>query len=93
MIEVHRRLGGSGLHARMLLQVHDELLFEVPEEELEPTQRLVREALGDAVALEVPLVVELGAGRSWYEAKCGQPAAEAPLHGFDFYERVDASPR
>jgi len=62
----------AGLKARMLLQVHDELLFEAPEEEVEATARLVKEVMEAACAprceLSVPLVVETGWARSWDQA-------------------------
>jgi DNA polymerase I len=65
-------LAAAGLRARMLLQVHDELLFETPEEEVEPTARLAKEVMEGACAprleLSVPLVVETGWARSWDEA-------------------------
>ncbi len=65
-------LAASGLHARMLLQVHDELLFETPDDEIEPTARLVKEIMEGACAprleLSVPLVVETGWARSWDQA-------------------------
>ncbi len=72
MIRVPGALEEAGLAARMLLQVHDELLFEVPEDEVEKTTHLVREvmehAAEPAVALTVPLVAEAGVGESWAEA-------------------------
>ena len=52
----------------MLLQVHDELLFEVPEAEADATARLAREVMEAAATLTVPLVVETGHGRTWAEA-------------------------
>ena len=52
----------------MLLQVHDELLFEVPEKEKEVLSRLVREEMEHAVKLEVPLKVDMGMGSNWAEA-------------------------
>jgi DNA polymerase-1 len=72
MIRVPPALAQAGLHARMLLQVHDELLFETPEAEAEATAALVREVMEKAplpaVRLTVPLVAEAGRGRSWAEA-------------------------
>jgi DNA polymerase-1 len=72
MIRVPPALAGAGLGARMLLQVHDELLFEVPEAEIEATKALVREvmegAAAPAVHLSVPLVAEAGVGATWAEA-------------------------
>ena len=72
MIRLPRALDDAGLSARMLLQVHDELLFEVPEAELEATSKLVREVMEQAahpvVDLAVPLVAEAGTGKSWAQA-------------------------
>ena len=66
------RLGGAlddaGLSARMLLQVHDELIFEVAEAELEATRALVKEVMESSAALDVPLVVDTGIGDNWDEA-------------------------
>ena len=52
----------------MLLQVHDELLFEAPEAEAEPLAALLRDVMAHAATLSVPLVVETGIGKSWAEA-------------------------
>jgi len=72
MGRVPAALEAAGLKARMLLQVHDELLFEVAEDEVEATARLVKEVMEAACAprceLSVPLVVETGWARSWDEA-------------------------
>jgi DNA polymerase I len=65
MIRVHAALAREGLAARLLLQVHDELVLEVPEGELEPVEALVRTEMMGAATLEVPLEVEIGHGRSW----------------------------
>lgn len=56
------------LGARMVLQIHDERLLEVPEAEVEPVTALVRAAMEQAMPLSVPLVVDIGVGRSWAEA-------------------------
>jgi DNA polymerase-1 len=65
MIRADRALQRSNLGARMLLQVHDELVFEVPEQEIEPTAELVRKVMSQAAHLDVPLVVDLGHGANW----------------------------
>lgn len=67
MVGVHRRLRAEGRRARLLLQVHDELILEVPEDELEPVARMVVEVMTGAVRLRVPLVVDARFGRDWYE--------------------------
>jgi DNA polymerase-1 len=69
MIRIHQALAERGAGARMLLQVHDELLFEVPIAELETTRALVRTEMEGAFALAVPLEVVTGSGQSWYECK------------------------
>jgi DNA polymerase-1 len=55
----------------MLLQVHDELVFEVPGPELDTVTALVREEMEHAADLSVPLVVDVGSGRNWLETKMG----------------------
>ena len=61
-------LAAAGCNARMLLQVHDELLFEVPEAEADAAARIVREVMEGAATLGVPLVAEAGIGDNWEEA-------------------------
>jgi DNA polymerase-1 len=68
MVRLPHALREAGLKARMLLQVHDELVFEVPEAEVAATTTLVREVMEGAATLAVPLAVEVGHGRSWAEA-------------------------
>jgi DNA polymerase-1 len=65
MIEVDQALAATGLASRMLLQVHDELLFEVAAGEREQLETLVREKMGGAYPLDVPLEVSVGYGSSW----------------------------
>ncbi|CAN5311451.1 hypothetical protein BH23GEM2_BH23GEM2_00460 [soil metagenome] len=69
MIRIHRRLRDSGMNGVMLLQVHDELVFETPPEEIGATQLLVREEMENAAELSVPLVVDMGTGSNWMETK------------------------
>ncbi|MDP3297695.1 MAG: DNA polymerase I [Thermodesulfovibrionia bacterium] len=68
MINIWRRLKKEGLRTKMLLQVHDELLFEVPIKEKDKVQSLVREEMENAVKLDVPLKVDIGVGKNWSEA-------------------------
>ena len=68
MIRMPKALSRAKLKAKMLLQVHDELIFEVPEDELEATADVVRRTMESAAQLSVPLVCETGAGASWAEA-------------------------
>ncbi|TDZ77840.1 DNA polymerase I [Mycobacteroides salmoniphilum] len=65
MITTDKALRDKGLQSRMLLQVHDELLFEVADGERETLEALVRETMGSAYPLDVPLEVSVGYGRSW----------------------------
>ncbi len=69
MIRVHQALAKQRLRSRLLLQVHDELLLEIPEEEREIVPALVRTEMENVYSLNVPLVVEVGIGRHWMEAK------------------------
>ena len=69
MIEVDRRLRESSLSARMLLQVHDELVFECPAEEIEPLSKLARDAMSGVAKLAVPLEVGVASGVNWAAAK------------------------
>ena len=69
MIEIARRLEAEGLRAKMILQVHDELLFEVPPGELERVRALVKPAMEQVYALKVPLVVDLKAGPNWRDMR------------------------
>ncbi|HET8676282.1 MAG TPA: DNA polymerase I [Blastocatellia bacterium] len=69
MIRVYNRLRREQLGARMILQVHDELLLEVPENEVERTREIVRTEMETVYELAVPLVVDIGVGRNWMEAK------------------------
>jgi DNA polymerase I len=68
MIRIFNRLEEEGLKTRMLLQVHDELLFEVPESELERSAALIRETMENAMDIGIPLKVEWGTGTNWLEA-------------------------
>jgi DNA polymerase I len=69
MIAIHRSLAEAGSAARMLLQVHDELVLEAPAGEVEETRALVKTLMEDAFELSVPLEVVTGAGLNWYECK------------------------
>jgi DNA polymerase-1 len=69
MIDVHGALAANRSPARMILTVHDELLFEAPREAADETAALVRERMEAAVSLTVPLTVDVGIGENWKEAK------------------------
>jgi len=65
MIRIDAALRERNMTSRMTLQVHDELVFEVPEKELDEMKSLVREQMKKAYALSVPLLVEMGVGPNW----------------------------
>jgi DNA polymerase-1 len=65
MIRIDAEIRERKLRSRMTLQVHDELVFEVPEREIDEMKLLVRDQMENAYPLEVPLLVELGVGRNW----------------------------
>jgi len=67
MIDLDREIRRRGLRARLILQIHDELLLEVPEEEAEQARELVRRVMEDALALDVPLVADARLGATWAE--------------------------
>lgn len=67
MINLHEKLQ-KDFKTKMLLQVHDELIFDVPKTELEPVQKLIKETMESAVKLSIPLIVDIGVGENWLEA-------------------------
>ena len=69
MIDIGQDIKNHGLGAKMILQVHDELVFEVPKSEVEKTETLVKEKMENVYPLRVPLKVHLGWGANWAEAK------------------------
>lgn len=69
MINMAQKIQEKQLQSKMLLQVHDELIFEVPEDEIDTMTKLVTEVMENAVSLDVPLKVDSQIGDSWYEAK------------------------
>jgi DNA polymerase-1 len=69
MLHVHRRLQVEKRQAKMLLSVHDELVFEAPPKEVAAVAKLVREEMCGAMKLEVPLDVEVSAGKNWLEVE------------------------
>jgi DNA polymerase-1 len=69
MVAIHERLRAEGRSARLVLQVHDELLLEVPETEISKVRDLVREEMVGAYPLDPPLAVDVGVGDDWAEAK------------------------
>jgi len=69
MLNVRDALRREKLHAKMILQVHDELVFEVPKSEVEKTSAVVKKAMESAAKIDVPLDVEIGYGENWVDAK------------------------
>jgi DNA polymerase-1 len=69
MINIYRRMKREGLRSRMLLQVHDELVFEAPPEEVQCLARLVTEEMEGAMTLNVPLKADLAVGPNWLDTE------------------------
>lgn len=69
MVNVDRRLAESGLSARLVLQVHDELIVESPESEKNAAAAILKEEMEKAYKLSVPLIVDMNSGKSWYDTK------------------------
>ena len=69
MINLDKKLSDQNLQTKMLLQVHDELIFEVPEDELELMKRILKEEMEGVVKLDVPLKVDMGIGVNWFDIK------------------------
>jgi len=68
MIRLHRRLQTEASEARIILQVHDELIVEAPATQVQKVSSIMQETMEAAVALNVPLVVDIGTGKNWFEA-------------------------
>jgi len=68
MINLHKAMNEKGLKSKMLLQVHDELVFDARKDELDILQPLIKYEMENAIELEVPLLVEIGTGENWLEA-------------------------
>lgn len=69
MVRMDQALKDAGLQANLLLQIHDELVFEAPKSEIDDLEKLVTQIMGEAAQLDVPLEVESNYGATWYEAK------------------------
>lgn len=69
MVRVYRRLKAENMRSRLILQVHDELILETPEDEVELAKRVLKEEMEAACALKAPLTVEAACGHDWYAAK------------------------
>ncbi|MBE7015368.1 MAG: DNA polymerase I [Ruminococcaceae bacterium] len=69
MVRIYKKLKDGGFGAKLILQVHDELIIESPREEVEAVSKILSEEMEKAVTLSVPLVVDMSEGESWYDAK------------------------
>ena len=69
MIKIDKLLKENNYKTKMLLQVHDELIFDVPEDELNEIIKLINDKMKNIYKLSVPLKVEINYGKNWYEAK------------------------
>ena len=69
MVHVRNRLKAEKLDAKLILQVHDELIVECPEAENDTVKKILEEEMANAVQLSVPMLAEAGSGKSWYQAK------------------------
>lgn len=69
MVKMNEAIKEKGLKSEMLLQIHDELIFQVPDDEKDEMEKLILDVMDHAMTLRVPLKASIGAGRSWYEAK------------------------
>ncbi len=69
MINIQNTIEERGLKSQMILQVHDELIFEVPDNEVDTMKELIREKMENVVQLKVPLTVDVGEGQNWYQLK------------------------
>ena len=68
MIAIQKRVKSENKNSKMILQVHDELVFDVPKYEIDEIKILIKEEMENAFKLEVPLVVDIGIGSNWLEA-------------------------
>jgi DNA polymerase-1 len=69
MVKVHKRLKEKNLKSRLILQVHDELIVETHKSEMADVQEIMKEIMENAVALAVPLTIDIKSGGNWYETK------------------------
>jgi len=69
MIKIHRDLPKVSPRSKIILQVHDELVFEVPEKDLEKVAKLVKDTMEKIIKLKVPIIAEIKVGNSWGELK------------------------
>ena len=68
MVNVDRAISAAGLRSKMVLQIHDELVFDAPKEEVEELKAIIKREMTSAIDFGVPLDVEIGVGQNWLEA-------------------------
>ena len=68
MLDINKTLKNDNYQSRMILQIHDELLFDSPKDEISELEKMVKDKMVNAMPLEVPLVVDCGQGISWFDA-------------------------
>ena len=69
MVKVYKALKENNLKTKMIIQVHDELIFDVPKEELEQVKKIVTDVMDNVCPLNVPLAIDINYGKNWAEAK------------------------
>lgn len=69
MINVYNKLMDYGLRAKIVLQVHDEMMIETPIEEKEEVKKIIKEEMENAISLKVPLIADVSEAYNWYECK------------------------
>ena len=68
MIDIHHKIISEGLKSKMIMQIHDELLFEFPDNEEQQIISLVVNSMENAMKLNIPIIVDYGIGQNWFEA-------------------------
>ena len=68
MLGIQKEIKDQGLAGKMIMQVHDELVFDVPENEIAIFKKIIQDKMTSAIKTEIPLVVEIGQGKNWLEA-------------------------
>ena len=69
MVKLYKELKNLGLNTKMILQVHDEMMIETPEDEIEDVKRIMKKCMESAIELKVPLIVDISEATNWYECK------------------------
>ena len=69
MVNVHKRLEEEGLKARLILQIHDELIIDTPFDEEQRVRKLLEECMQNVMKLKVPLIADVSSGHSWFDTK------------------------